>query len=292
MMKILVLGGTRFFGIPMVEELLRNGNDVTIATRGLSKDSFGERVHRMIINRNDPQSLKEALGGQFFDVVYDKIAYCSNDIKYLLDILKCGRYIYMSTAAVYEQKHLGLLENEFDASTAEYKMCNREDYSYDVVKRYAEAILFRKYSGINALAVRYPVVLGETDYTNRLKFYVEHTLNGMPMHIDNPDVQMCFIFADEAGKFLAHLADKNILGTVNGCNKGTVSIKEILDYIYVKTGKQAIIAENGDTAPYNGEFEYSLNTDKAKSVGYEFSEIKDRIYKLIDYYIDEITIGR
>ena len=71
-----------------------------------------------------------------------------------------------------------------------------------------------------------------------------------------------------------------------------MSIKEILDYIYVKTGKQAIIAENGDTAPYNGESEYSLNTDKAKSAGYEFSEIKDRIYKLIDYYIDEITIGR
>lgn len=33
-MKILVLGGTRFFGIHMVNELLINGHEVTVATRG------------------------------------------------------------------------------------------------------------------------------------------------------------------------------------------------------------------------------------------------------------------
>ena len=31
-MNILVIGGTRFFGIPMVNELLTAGHDVTIAT--------------------------------------------------------------------------------------------------------------------------------------------------------------------------------------------------------------------------------------------------------------------
>ena len=33
-MNILVIGGTRFFGIDMVNELLTAGHDVTIATRG------------------------------------------------------------------------------------------------------------------------------------------------------------------------------------------------------------------------------------------------------------------
>lgn len=33
-MNILVIGGTRFFGIHMVNELLTAGHDVTIATRG------------------------------------------------------------------------------------------------------------------------------------------------------------------------------------------------------------------------------------------------------------------
>ena len=47
-MNILVIGGTRFFGIPMVDKLLEAGHDVTIATRGLSPDSFGGRVKRIV----------------------------------------------------------------------------------------------------------------------------------------------------------------------------------------------------------------------------------------------------
>lgn len=41
-MKILVIGGTRFFGIPMVHELLQKGHQVTIATRGKSQ-FWGQR---------------------------------------------------------------------------------------------------------------------------------------------------------------------------------------------------------------------------------------------------------
>ena len=33
-MNILVIGGTRFFGIHMVNKLLEQGHDITIATRG------------------------------------------------------------------------------------------------------------------------------------------------------------------------------------------------------------------------------------------------------------------
>ena len=79
-MKILVIGGTRFFGIHMVNELLRNGHAVTIASRGKTKDDFGDKVSRIILQRTDADSIKNALNNQHFDVVIDKIAYCSNDI--------------------------------------------------------------------------------------------------------------------------------------------------------------------------------------------------------------------
>ena len=39
-MKILVVGGTRFFGIPMVNALINAGHDVTVATRGNNALSF------------------------------------------------------------------------------------------------------------------------------------------------------------------------------------------------------------------------------------------------------------
>ena len=43
-MNVLVLGGTRFFGIHMVNVLLENGHDVTIATRGNASDPFGKKL--------------------------------------------------------------------------------------------------------------------------------------------------------------------------------------------------------------------------------------------------------
>lgn len=46
-MNILVIGGTRFFGIHMVNELLTAGYDVTIATRGKASDSFGDIQKRI-----------------------------------------------------------------------------------------------------------------------------------------------------------------------------------------------------------------------------------------------------
>lgn len=63
-MKILVMGGTRFFGIPMVWELLRLGHEVTIATRQKNRDSFGEAVQRIQVERTDLSSMIDAFRGK------------------------------------------------------------------------------------------------------------------------------------------------------------------------------------------------------------------------------------
>ena len=126
-MKILVLGGTRFFGIHMVEELLKNGHDVTIATRGNAKDPFGDRVKRIIVERTNPESMKQALGGIHFDTVIDKLAYASNDLKYAMESLDCDRYIQMSSTAVYNPKKLNTKEEDFDGTHEEYEEYLKEE---------------------------------------------------------------------------------------------------------------------------------------------------------------------
>ena len=284
-MNILVIGGTRFFGVHTVNALIDMGYDVTVATRGLAKDSFGDMVERIVLDRTDPESIKNALSGRHFDVCIDKIGYCSNDMKYLLDVLDCDRYIYMSTTAVYDPKHTDTREDEFDPMSYELQWCDRPDFPYEVVKRHAEAALWQKYGDRNFAAVRYPFVVGEDDYTRRLLFYVEHVIQGIPMHVDNLDEQMGFINSEEAGEFMAHLVEADITGAVNGCSTGTISLREIIEYVEDETGKKAVFNFKGDKAPYNGEMEYSINTDKAEESGYIFSDIFDWIYDLLDYYI-------
>ena len=284
-MKILVMGGTRFFGIRMVQDLLKMGHEVTIGTRGLSKDPFGEQVKRIALDRSNGESLRQALQGKRFDLVIDKIAYCSNDIKRLLDFIDCQKYIYMSTTAVYAPKKINLVEEDFDPLAMELVWCERKDFPYGQVKMQAEAAITQKYPGQKYIAVRYPVVLGKDDYTKRLLFYAEHVARSIPMYIDNLDAQMSFIRSDEAGAFMAFLADKNFCGAVNGASKGTVSLREIIEFLEKKTGKKALLSADGEAAPYNGESEFSVNTAKAKALGFEFSDVNDWIYDLLEYFL-------
>lgn len=284
-MKILVLGGTRFFGIQMIEELLRQGHDITIATRQNTKDNFGDKVSRIKVERTDPVSMKNSFKGKKYDVVYDKIAYCSNDIKYAMDSIDHDKYIYMSSTSVYDPKKIDTREEDFNGIDKELIWCSRPDFPYDEIKRQAECALWQAYPNKNWIAVRYPFAIGEDDYTQRLLFYAEHTMKSIPMNIDNLNCQMGFIRSDEAGKFLAFLADKNFSGAVNGSAHGTISLNEVIHYVEDKTGTKAIITADGDNAPYNGEPEYSINTEKAENLGYKFSDLKDWIFDLLDHYI-------
>lgn len=160
------------------------------------------------------------------------------------------------------------------------------DFPYEEVKRQAEYALWQRYKNVNAISVRYPFTIGEDDYTKRLLFYIEHTIKGISMNIDNIDYQMSYIRSDEAGKFISFLVDKDYTGALNGSSDGTISLREILNYVESKTSKKAILSIDGDTTPYNGEPEYSINTNRAKSLGFQFTNINDWIFNLVDYYIN------
>lgn len=72
-MKILVIGGTRYFGIHMVNKLLEQGHEVTIATRGKTPDSYGDKVERIKHNFRQLDALPYAKEGtleQVLDELY------------------------------------------------------------------------------------------------------------------------------------------------------------------------------------------------------------------------------
>lgn len=287
-MNILILGGTRFFGRHLVRTLLKDGHNVTIATRGRALDSFGSQVKRTVVERTSPESLRLALHNTHYDVIYDNLAYCSNDVKYLLDTADCDRYIMTSSASVYDLNpevclkiHSGIREEEFDPLQKELLWCSRADFPYDEVKRQAECALFQKYPQIPSIAVRFPFVIGDDDYTKRLFFYVEHIANEKTAFIDNFDSQLPFVRSDEAGAFLASLAASDCCGPINGCSEGTMSIHDLSNYMKQKTGKSMVLSAQGDPGPYNGTPEYSLNTDKARKTGFHFTPLKEWIYDLI-----------
>lgn len=288
-MDILVFGGTRFFGVHLVEKLLENGHEVTIATRGLTKDHFGDRVKRLIVDRCDAKSLSPVFEKKEYDCIIDNICYASNDVKRLLDVAKCKRYILTSTMSVYPVADFGadMKEEGFDPLLHPLKWYERQDAPYNEIKRQAEAALFQIYSDKNAAAVRFPYVIGREDYTKRLYFYVEHVLKQIPMDIDNLQEKMSFIRAKEAGEFLAWMAESSVTGPFNAANEGTVTIEEILLFLEKKSGKKAVLSKDGERAPYNGTPAYSINTEKAQKAGFHFKELTEFLPELLDFYAEK-----
>lgn len=282
-MNVLIIGGTRFFGIPMVNRILDNGHNVTIATRGSHGNPFGGRVRHIIMDKTDEKSVKKAIGNQEYDVVIDKVAYSSNDVRSLLRTVDCKRYIQMSSCAVYHVEHLLISENEFDTKKQNLVWMDRpKDYAEG--KRQAERAALEYMDIHKCTFVRFPVVMGANDYTGRLKFYVEHICNGIPMYIDMLNTGTSYIQESEAGEFIAYLVDHPVAGAVNGCSKGIISQKEIVEYIERKTGKKAIFSNSGDLAPYNGiRTDTSFDCTKAESIGYQFSTISSWIFELLNY---------
>lgn len=122
-MKVLVLGGTRFFGVHLVRELIRRAYEVTVATRGITPDPFGDAVTRVHVDRLDPKAMKAAFQNAAFDVVFDNLAYCSNDIRTALSAIDCGRYIMASTMSVYLPDALGAQTPESAYQAGEKASC-------------------------------------------------------------------------------------------------------------------------------------------------------------------------
>ncbi len=283
-MKVLVLGGTRFFGVHMVREFLRQGDEVTIATRGLANDNFSDSVKRVTIERTSADSLAKAFAGKTYDIICDNISYCSEDVRALLENVKCKRYIMTSTSSVYNFKP-NMKEEEFNPYTNELKWCTRQEFPYDEIKRQAETAIFNHYTSQEACAVRFPYVIGNDDYTKRLYFYVDHVVNSKPMNIDNLDEQIAFIRSDDAGKFLVYLAKSSFTGPINACAPSTLTVREIINYVENKANIKAVYDNNADNGAYNGTPSFYLNTEKAEGIGYNFMPLKSWIYELLDEFI-------
>ncbi len=147
--NVLVIGGTRFTGLQLVKELLARGNQVTIATRGNTKDPFGERINRIKLDLDKPDTVKLALEGKYYDVVFHNLAYCSNYVKEILDCVHCKKYIQLSSVMVYAPLKENLREDSFDALSypMEWSFTNGD---YAKGKRDAEAAVVQGYPDIDS----------------------------------------------------------------------------------------------------------------------------------------------
>ncbi|MFJ7914941.1 MULTISPECIES: NAD-dependent epimerase/dehydratase family protein [unclassified Lysinibacillus] len=292
-MNILVLGGTRFFGKKLVELYIQNGHSVTILTRGQSGNPFGTKVKQLIVNRDDADSLSHALSNTAWDIVYDNICYSPNEAHKICGILesKTKKFVFTSTLSTYEIDGIVKTEEDFNPYDYEVRMGNREEFSYGEGKRQAEAVLFKE-ATFPVVAVRFPIVMGENDYTRRLHFHVERVLQEQPISLPNIAAKMSFITDDEAAAFLYFAGITPIEGPYNATAAGAISLKDLLGLIEKTTGKSAKISLVGNDemsqSPYGVPADWYMSTTKAEAAGFTFSQLHDWLPTLVKTLVKEL----
>ncbi|WP_411867580.1 NAD-dependent epimerase/dehydratase family protein [Vulcanococcus limneticus] len=110
-MKILVMGGTRFVGKPLVARLLAEGHDLTLFTRGRNPVPAG--VEHLQGDRGSAEGLA-ALAGRQFDVIVDSSGRNLEDSRAVLERTGAPshRFVYVSSAGVYADSDLWPLSED------------------------------------------------------------------------------------------------------------------------------------------------------------------------------------
>ena len=282
--NILVIGGTRFFGRKLVELLLIDGHDVAILTRGHAGNPFNDRVEHIIADRLNKQALASAIEGRYFDIVYDNICYSPNEAIEFCEIFngKIGKLVFTSTLSTYVADGVEKAEADFNPYEYAIQLGDRNAFPYGEGKRLAEAV-FYQHGAFPTVAVRFPMVVGEEDYTERLLYHVRRVQSGEPIHFLTTEAEMSFITADEAAAFLIWAGVAAVEGPFNATANGTISLAELIAVIENVTGNEAnVVVGNRDTlSPYAIPTSWYMTNKKASDAGFTFSNLHDWLKPLI-----------
>lgn len=173
-MKVLICGGTRFYGLTLVKKLVSENFDVTVLSRSKEKDLLG--VRRIIGELNE--NMVQTFTRESFDIVINNICMNENDAKkhveYLSNLAKS--HIVISSIGVYHQKGLEQIPKEENFLPLDSRHYFLDEPYHD--KRQAERLLSSTLSVHELYILRPSVILGINDWTNRLGFYIQRLLDG------------------------------------------------------------------------------------------------------------------
>ena len=205
-MRVLVIGGTLYFGKVIVRSLLERGDSVTVYSRGNVRPEFWDECDHIIGDRTDRAGFADNLGGRTFDAVIDNLAYTVEDARSAAAALggRTGRYVVASTVSIYGgpghahtrrlsagppagpadqfvdlEAHCPLGEDSVDLGSVPWTYDESED-RYAQGKRQIERFLSET-TDLPWVVMRVPATLGPEDPTLRFWWYQQRIEDGGPI---------------------------------------------------------------------------------------------------------------
>ncbi|UTH76401.1 NAD-dependent epimerase/dehydratase family protein [Chromobacterium sp. IIBBL 290-4] len=283
--KILIIGGTRYFGRLLVGNLIAAGHRVTLATRGRSPDDFGSAIERIQVDRADSQAMAQAFRHADFDVAYDQVCYTPHHAALAEQIFsgRVGRYVMASTIEVYagragaqpcREETIDLQEEAVEAPLI-WQTRALTEANYADGKRQAETWLHRR-GKLPAVTVRIGHVQAENgDFTERLAQHIHRARQGIAAPASARGGSS-FIHAASIAHFLQWAGEQTFLGAVNAADNGALSAADLDRHIAAALDLPPPSQPAAAPAlPYDYAAPFAMSTQRAVTLGYAFADCRD-----------------
>ncbi len=302
MMKILVLGGTKFLGRHIVEAALKNSHEITLFNRGKENPELFPHLETII---GDRDGSLEQLKNRYWDAVIDTSGYVPRIVKKSVDILfkNVDHYTFISTISVYKDyEQEGIDESYGISELTDESVEEMNGESYGALKALCEKEVMTKLPN-KSLVIRPGLIVGPYDPSDRFTYW-PYRMNkgGRVLAPGIPDRPAQFIDVRDLSKWIVRMVEKKETGIYNAtgvkhqttvgevlseCNKRTNSIAEL-----VWVDDEFLIEQ--EVAPFSdlplwlpGSKEYvgfqTINVDKAVSRGLLFRPFQETIIDTLDW---------
>jgi nucleoside-diphosphate-sugar epimerase len=288
--EVCIIGGSRYFGKHLIEQLVAGGIAVTVVNRGSAPAPAG--TTHLLADRDDEASLRAALGSRTFHVVIDQVCYTPRQAETARRVFagRTGRYVMTSTIEVYDQVTAAtapVREDAVDLTTWPVRLDlpwhdpDFRESAYGEGKRQAEAA-FTRNAPFEFAAVRSAHVVGggAADFTGRLEHYISRVLAGEPIAVHAVNHRSSFITDREIAEVLAWVAAADFTGPVNAASHGELDVTDICaaigpDPVY------AVVAPGAPASPYAFDRYYAMDTARAAALGFRFSDAREWLGRVV-----------
>lgn len=255
MKNILIIGGTRFIGPELIQNLLKEKCEVTVFNRGNDYNiTLPSSVIHITGDRRKPETMKE-ISKKRYDFVYDLCCFNKVDAKNLLDTIQVpSNIIFLSTAAVYKKPQIYPL----------YETSPLGDWDsfgdYGTQKVDAENV-FQAYTnrhGIKLTIFRPVYLLGNNNYFDRENFYLSRIINGDPILVPgkgNALIQFAFLEETAYAFSIIPKLQSGQIEILNIAGSEYISVRNFINLFSEVTSLEAKVVEL-DSSRFNMEEEH------------------------------------
>jgi 2'-hydroxyisoflavone reductase len=246
--KLLILGGTRFLGVALVEAALAKGWELTLFNRGKSNPGLfnGKPLEEIHGDRNVAADVQK-LAGRKWDAVIDTSGYFPRQVRAAAGVLagNVGQYVFISSISVYAPP----MKAGMDETSTVARLAPGTDVdaindigegNYGALKLLCEEAAEKAMPG-RALNIRPGYIVGTRDGSDRFTYWPVRVRKGGEVLVPGkPTDPLQFIDVRDLGDWTIRMVEAGKNGVYNATGpKERLEMKAFLEACRKETGSKA-----------------------------------------------------